>query len=95
MYHLLFHLIKKKNENILIKSSTINKFSNFVDDFHRVNLTTISLLCYDFKKNIFVSIPNKNISCKIDDLINKEKILTKKVSHVESEKNEIKKKKMK
>ena len=83
---------KNKNENILIKSSTINKFSNFVDDFHRVNLTSISLLCYDFKKNIFVSIPNKNISCKIDDLINKEKILTKKVSHVESEKNEIKKK---
>ena len=83
---------KNKNENILLKSNTINKFSNFEDEFYRVNLKSISLLCYDFKKNIFFNIPQKNNSCKIDNLMNREKILTKKVSIVDKDKNEIKKK---
>ena len=83
---------KNKNEHVLFKSNTVNKFSNFVDEFHRVNLTSISLLCYDFKKKIFVNIPKKTNSCKIDDLINREKTITKKVSTIENEKKEIKKK---
>ena len=30
---------KNKNEHVLFKSNTVNKFSNFVDEFYKVNLT--------------------------------------------------------
>ena len=68
----------EKNENQLNKLKTIEKEnSNYIHEFYKVNVTKITLYIYDYKKNIFIAIPQRNNSSKLEDLIIKEKIMNK------------------
>ena len=69
---------EEKSEIQVNKTNSINKDNiNYINEFYKVDITKITLYIYDYKKNIFIAIPKRNNSSRLEDLIMKEKIMSK------------------
>ena len=69
---------EEKSEIQINKTNTIKKENtNYINEFYKVDITKITLYIYDYKKNIFIAIPKRNNSSRLEDLIIKEKIMSK------------------